>query len=143
MAASRHVLVEKPLAATARETERLVRLAEDAGVLICPVHQFVFQDGVRRAVRWLRAIGDVVHIEVTFCSAGGSGRATARLDEIAAEILPHPLSLAQLFAPSLFARDAWEVRRPAPGELRVAIGGGSGATASILVSMRARPTICT
>jgi predicted dehydrogenase len=141
MAASRHVLVEKPLAATARETERLVRLAEEADVLICPVHQFVFQDGVRRALRWLRAIGDVVHIEMTFCSAGGSGRVSARLDEIAAEILPHPLSLTQLFAPALFARNAWEVRRPAPGELRVAIGGGGGATASILVSMRARPTV--
>jgi predicted dehydrogenase len=141
MAASRHVLVEKPIAATGDETERLVRLAGQAGVHICPVHQFVFQDGVRRALRWLRAIGGVVHIEMTFCSAGGSGRAAARLDEIAAEILPHPLSLVQVFAPALFARDAWDVRRPAPGELRVAIGGG-GATTSIFVSMRARPTAC-
>ena len=141
IASSMHVLMEKPVAPTAAETERLVRLAEQKGVLICPVHQFPFQDGVRRARRWLRAVGEVVHVELAFCSAGGEGRTDVRLDEIAAEILPHPLSLLQLFAPAPFARGAWDVRRPAPGELRIAAGGG-GATASILVSMRARPTVC-
>jgi len=135
------VLIEKPLAPDARETERLLDLAARRGVVVCPVHQFVFQDGVRKARRRLGEIGALVHVESTFCSAGGEGQAAARLDEIVADILPHPLALLQHLAPPLAAGARWDVARPAPGEMRAQCSA-AGASASIFVSMNARPTVC-
>ena len=43
-----HVLVEKPLAPTLDATRRLLDLAAERRVLLCPVHQFVFQRGMLR-----------------------------------------------------------------------------------------------
>ena len=136
------VIIEKPIAPTAVETERLVNQAVDRGVLICPVHQFLFQDGVRQARELLPRIGRVVHMEGTFCSAGGVGLDRQQLDEIVADILPHPLSLMQVFLPKGLSKEDWVAVRPGGhGELR-AVGEMSGITLSIFISMHARPTEC-
>ncbi len=135
------VLIEKPLTPQARETERLLDLAARRGVVICPVHQFIFQDGVREAKRRIDEIGALVHVESTFCSAGGEERAPEEMDEIVADILPHPLAMLQHLAPRLAAEARWDAARPGPGEMRAQCSAG-GASASIFVSMHARPTIC-
>ena len=141
IAAGLHLLIEKPLAPQAGETERLFELAAARQVILCPVHQFLFQDGTRKAAEGLGALGRLVQIQSVFRSAGGGGQPAAQLDAVAAEILPHPLSLMQEFLPAGLAQARWQTARPAPGEL-YAIGAAAGVGLSINISLHARPTVC-
>ncbi len=134
-----HVLLEKPMTPYCAETERLYASAAEHRVLLCPVHQFPFQRGVRRALAESGRIGQLRHFEATFCSAGGAGGKARDLDQIVSEILPHPLSLMQLFAPGSLGEREWSVRRPAPGELRATLVTQE-ICFSILISMQSRPT---
>ncbi|MEC4888443.1 MAG: Gfo/Idh/MocA family oxidoreductase [Nitrospira sp.] len=137
--AGKHVLIEKPAAPDAAGTQRLIQLAASRGVLICPVHQFVFQRGVIKARRLLGRIGRVLHLDAAFCTAGGAGRQERELDSIVAEILPHPLSLAQAFLPGGMVPDSWLRIRPQAGEFRAMTEAG-GVTVSVMISLQARPT---
>lgn len=137
--AGRHLLVEKPLAESSAATAGLFRLAEAHGVLLCPVHQFLFQAGVRRALDALPAIGPLRHVDAIVCSAGAAGGSERRMDEVALEILPHPLSLLARLLPSPISELRWEVLRPGAGELRAAALAGD-VSVGILISMRGRPT---
>ena len=137
-----HVLVEKPITPSCAETERLYELAAEHRVLLCPVHQFPFQRGVRRALAEFDRIGQLRHFEATFCSAGGAGRSREELDEIVAEILPHPLSLMQPFAPGSLREQGWVVSHPAAGEFRATLTARD-ICFSILISMNSRPTATT
>ena len=137
--ARRHVLVEKPLAATTAETAELLALADSHGVLLCPVHQFVFQDGVRSAAARLTEIAPVVHLDFLICSAGATGGDDRTRDAVAVEVLPHPLSIVASLLPGVLPRMQWSVQRPAAGELRV-LGRVNEISISMVVSMRARPT---
>jgi predicted dehydrogenase len=136
-----NLVVEKPLTPMAMETERLFERAEERGVAICPVHQFLFQDGAISARRSMARIGRLVHLEGTFCSAGGTGRSDDEVETIAGEILPHPLALIQNFLPAGLPETGWVTMRPGRGDLR-AICEASGVSLAIFVSMRARPTVC-
>ena len=136
-----NLIIEKPLTPTASETECLLDMAADRGVLICPVHQFIFQDGVQKALKWLSRIGRLVHIKGTICSAGGTGQPPEQLDAIVKDILPHPLSLMQVFLPNGLSEEGWITSRPGYGEL-LAIGEASAISLSIFISMNARPTEC-
>ena len=128
-----NLIIEKPITPTVRDTERLFDRAFERGVLICPVHQFMFQDGVLNARELLPQIGELVHIEGTFCSAGGAKMTREQLDMVVADILPHPLSLMQMFLPLGLPED-WVVVRPRYGELR-AICQASNASLSIFISL--------
>lgn len=143
-----HILMEKPLTPCAEDTAALLKTAKQQNVLLCPVHQFMFQDGVRFAQQSLPRIGKILHLEATFYSAGGGGFASddaaiggARLDGVVADILPHPLSLFQMFLPGCLPREGWFSQRPAPGEMRAFVQSGE-VTASVFISMNARPTQC-
>ena len=134
-----HVLIEKPIAASAEETSDLYSLASAHGSLVCPVHQFAFQDGVAKAMKRLAKIGRIVHIEAHVRSAGGIGLHEKDLDRIADDILPHSLSLISMFLNRRLSGIDWHVVRPAGGELR--ISGRSGEVSlSIFISMNSRPT---
>lgn len=136
-----NLIIEKPMTPEALDTEYLLDKAADGGVLICPVHQFIFQDGVRKALKWLPRIGRPVHMEGTICSAGGAGLSDNMLDRIVADILPHPLSLMQTFLPEGLSEKDWVTLRSALGELH-AINKVSDISVSIFISMNARPTVC-
>lgn len=133
-----HLLIEKPMAATASETERLVTEAEAHGVLACPVHQFPFQPGALHADKVLGRLGTVLHADFVACSAGAE---TAGLDpaQVAADILPHPLSLFRRLLAARLADVSWQVVELQPGELRIVARLG-GAAVAILISMTGRPT---
>ncbi|MBZ5603762.1 MAG: Gfo/Idh/MocA family oxidoreductase [Acidobacteriia bacterium] len=136
-----HVLIEKPLAADAASTRDLMSQAQSRGLLIAPVHQFLFQRGFRRAQAAIPRMGRILHFDATFCSAGGE-HAKASLDQIAAEILPHPLSLIERLAPGILQTIDWTAHRPLEGEWRI-FGAGGATSIAILISMHARPTEAT
>ena len=131
-----HVLVEKPLAPDAAATRSLLERAEEAGRILCPVHQFLFQRGARRLFDRLEALGPVRHLDFTACSAGAE--AGADPGAVAREILPHPLAFLERLAPEGLEGLAWEAVEAAPGEVR-ATAGAPGFTASVLISMGGRP----
>jgi predicted dehydrogenase len=134
-----HVLVEKPLVDSTGETEEILRAAAGRGLLVCPVHQFPMQRGVRRVIAALPRIGPVLHVEATACSAGAQdGRDDAR-DRVAADILPHPLSLFAAVLDAPLADVSWSAHHPRAGEL-LATGTVDATTLAIVVSMAGRPT---
>lgn len=135
-----NLIIEKPVTPTAAETEHLFAQAQESGVLLCPTHQFVFQDGVIAAKKLLPRIGRIVDVSATLFSAGGANFATAQLDQLVADILPHPLSLMQLFLPGSYAQANWTTLRPCAGEMR-AMCVTEGIVLSIFISLHARPTI--
>lgn len=138
--AGRHVLVEKPIAPSVEATAALLALADQQGVLLCPVHQFPFQDGMRRALSLIDRIGPLVHVQFTMCSAGADGLDDEGRAQVASEILPHPLSLLVRLMPGRVGGTDWTVSQTVPGEVRAMTAIGS-TTAAILVSMNGRPTV--
>jgi predicted dehydrogenase len=139
MRAGCHVLVEKPLAPGPAATARLLALGDSLGVAVCPVHQYLFQAGIRRARVLLPRFGPILRVEATACSAGGRARPPAELSRIAADILPHPLSVLDELLEEGVDDLEWSARMDRPGELH-ALAQADGVTASIYVSMSGRPT---
>jgi predicted dehydrogenase len=134
-----HVLVEKPLAGDAATVERLHALAVARGVLLCPVHQFVFQPGVLSAARALPSLGTVRQVDVVACSAGADGLSEQDREAVALDILPHGLALAGRLLGARLADVSWQVGAGPPGELRVT-ADVHDTSVMLTVSMRARPT---
>jgi predicted dehydrogenase len=134
-----HALVEKPFAENATDTARLVSLAEASGVIVCPVHQFLFQDGVRRIMAWLPSLGRIQRVEFSSCSAGATGKDPAGLDDLMAEILPHPLALVSALLGAPIGASSWQITHPVPGELRAVTAVGE-TIVSIAISAHSRPT---
>jgi predicted dehydrogenase len=137
--AGTHVLVEKPLAPDAAATTRLHALAAHRGVLLCPVHQFLFQQGVLYAADALARLGAIRHFDLVACSAGADGCGDDEREEIARDILPHGLALVRRLLAVSLANVNWKVEQGPPGEIR-AMGAAAGASVMLMVSMRSRPT---
>ena len=134
-----HAFVEKPLAPSANQTQQLFSIAQRNKVILCPVHQAAFQIGLEQS-RALIMRNDPCAIDFRICSAGGAGQSDSELDDIVADILPHPFSmLCRLWPHVPWEPHRWCVIRPRAGELLVA-GEHAGALLSVLVSMHARPT---
>ena len=134
-----HALVEKPLAGDAATVERLHSMALARGVLLCPVHQFIFQPGVLSAVHALPSLGTVRQVDVVACSAGADGLSEQDRESVALDILPHGLALAGRLLGARLADVAWQVGAGPAGELRVT-GDAGDCSVMLAVSMRARPT---
>jgi predicted dehydrogenase len=137
IAAGCHVLVEKPLAYDALETSRLLSLADAAGVLLCPVHQFVFQRGMLAVLRRLTTLAPVQFVTIVICSAGAEEADAAGRARVAWEILPHALSIVVRLELGEVA-DWHGVAPPIAGELRV-LGVAGSVTTAITISMGGRP----
>jgi len=137
-----HVIVEKPLAATTAETEILLAAASEQNVKLCPVHQFGFQNGVFDSIAALASLGELYHLRFTVASAGGEGRTTDELNEIIADVIPHPLSILQRLQPGIdLDAGSWSGLNSRAGELHL-IGNADGIDIDISISMNARPTRC-
>lgn len=137
LAAGVSCLVEKPLTAGAADTIRLLGVARERGLVLCPSHQYLYQRGVLNAVNALDRIGPVRHCIATCCTAGADGGIDP--GALAVDILPHPLSLLRRMLGERFSSFAWRAESSLPGEL--AVHAADAATAvSIVVSTRGRPT---
>lgn len=139
--AGAHCLVEKPFAADATVARRLLRAADERRVLACPVHQFLFQRGVRQAQRALPRFGPLLHADFVACSAGATigGDSPQRRARLALDILPHPLSLLRRLLDGSLDVSGWVVASTGPGEVRI-IGTAGRVSVGILVSAAGRPT---
>ncbi len=133
-----HVLCEKPISARADETERLLALAMRRQRILCPVHQYVFQDGVTNVMKRLPALGRALSLDLDFVSAGAQGAADSGLNAVAADILPHPLSLARRMTRADLPLEGWSVVLNASGELHV-LGQAQECAIRIGISMSGRP----
>jgi predicted dehydrogenase len=134
-----HALVEKPLTESAEATSRLIHLAESKKVLLCPVHQFLFQPGVLRIQAAIEQIGPLYHLDTVICSAGAE-HGGQDPDVVVKDILPGPLSIIARFAGTAIQNADWHVEHPVKGELR-ASATIEKVSASMLISMHGRPTI--
>jgi predicted dehydrogenase len=134
-----HALVEKPLTASAESTTTLMAAAQARGVVVCPVHQFLFQGGTRRLLRWLPTLGTVRRVEFSTCSAGALGDDAASLDDLIGEVLPHPLALFRAILGTPLERVNWQTAHPTPGEFRALATAGS-AILDVAISAHGRPT---
>lgn len=133
-----HALVEKPLASSAVVTARLFGLAASQNVLLCPVHQFLFQPAVLRVVAALKDIAPIRHIDAVTCSAGAADQPDHVRDAIAIDILPHFLSVLARVCPAALT-GPWRSHHASAGELRMTTEA-EGASVSITISMGGRPT---
>lgn len=133
-----HALVEKPVSETGEATLNLLRLAESRGLLLCPVHQYLFQTGVLRLQKALQKIGPLHHLDTMICSAGAE-LSSVNADRVAAEILPGSLALIARLLLKPIGSANWEVQHPTAGELRSSTSVG-GVCVSVLISMSGRPT---
>ncbi len=134
------VLVEKPLATTASETRHLFDLARRAGVALCPVHQYAFQDCLTQIAADPGRGGTPERIDLVFHSAGAVAAAPADWPMIVADILPHPGAILQRLLPdAALDRADWTVTALGPGSWRLSAMLGS-VHATITISLAARPT---
>ena len=134
-----HVLAEKPLTDDARSTAGLLESAQARGVLLCPVHQMPFQRGMQTLMAEIEALGELLHVEFSACTAGASGKGDADQDSLVDDILPHPLSLFRRLVAADMASLDWQVGRPRAGEFRAMAGVGRRVV-SISVSTHGLPT---
>ena len=109
-----NVVVEKPLAADAESTAALLAVARERRLLVVPVHQFVFQRGVRRLLSGRDRFGTLVRC-VFEAATAGAGRMGLDPDDLVADILPHPLALFSRLTESGLAEAEWVVLRPTSG----------------------------
>jgi len=139
LASRLHVIAEKPLAATAVTTAELYSLAASSNVLLCPVHQFLFQAGMMRLLENRQSAGTIRQIASVVCTAGADAKDDAIRDRLAFDVLPHPLSLASRTLPRGLSGARWRTMRSAPGEIQV-VASVDGAAIAILISTHGRPT---
>jgi predicted dehydrogenase len=133
------VLVEKPFAQNAAVTRRLLARARERGVIACPVHQFLFQNGVRQVRSWMPQLGTIRRIAYSACSAGAGEGDDLRFDDLIAEILPHPLAITAFLLGCRVSDVAWHALHPAAGELQ-AVGLLGETVIDVAISAHGRPT---
>jgi predicted dehydrogenase len=134
--AGKHVLCEKPLAASVAECDELIAAAERGGRVLFVGHTFLFNP----AVRQMQALVDSGHIgRLLYCHAVRTGLGPIRRDVNALwDLAPHDFSiLVRLFgrAPvSASARGSSFLREGVEDVVFVTLDFGDGAIASVHLS---------
>ena len=100
IAAGKHLLIEKPLAATAAEARELVRAAEDAGVVLMSDHTFCYTSAVGRIRDELHSgsLGEIQYIDSIRINLG-----LVQPDaDVFWDLLPHDISILDHVIPGGF-----------------------------------------
>jgi len=97
----KHVLCEKPLAKSVEDCLEIKRASEEKGVVVMPVHNYVFTPALSHAHNLLKqgSIGRVNHLRMDFLNSLSTYRSKTdfRLKEdagIVEDLLPHVLSVS-------------------------------------------------
>jgi predicted dehydrogenase len=135
--AGKHLLVEKPLATSSADAERLVAAADDAGVVLMAGHTFEFNAAVRRLRDFVQdgELGDIYYVDSSRLNLGLYQSDVNVLWDLA----PHDVSMANYVLddrPTMVT--AWGSRHADPrfedvASIRLEYGE-SGAVATIRVS---------
>jgi len=110
-----HVLVEKPLALTLADAEKMIEVAKQNKVYLCVDHNLIFEEVVQRAMKLTSkgVIGKLISVEA--CYTHNMRRSPAILEEGAEychwsyrlnggpmqDLMPHPASLIFEFIPEI------------------------------------------
>lgn len=110
-----HVLVEKPMALTIEDSQRMIEVAKHNNVQLCVNHNMIFEDVVQRARELISTgvIGEIVSVEA--CYLFNPRRYPIILEEGAEhyhwsyringgplqDLMPHPASLVMEFIPEI------------------------------------------
>lgn len=140
LARGRSVICEKPLTDDFERTEAVLQDAAQRGLILVPTHQFIFQRGFVRALRALPQLGALQHVDTVACTVGARGHDADRREQVALDILPHPLSLFERIRPGTVATCTWQLAGAVPGEIRATASSGA-VTFSMLISNTGRPPI--
>lgn len=138
LALGAHTIVEKPVAPDGDATAALLDAAGRHEAMLVPVHQFLFQPGIRRILAGRERLGALVRVQFEAATAGADAGVLGP-DELVADILPHPLALFARLVDRPPSELEWLVQRPVAGELH-ALAETVGTVLEIVVSTRARPT---
>jgi len=138
LAHGRSVICEKPLTDRYDQTVTLLEDATHRGLMLMPTHQFVFQRGFVRALRTLPTLGELLHVDTVASTVGAKGHGADRREDVALDILPHPLSLFERIRGGTLGNCTWQLANTAPGEIR-AITSDGAVTYGVLISNTGRP----
>lgn len=155
MEAGAHVLVEKPMALSVEEADRMIAAANANGVKLSTNHNYLFNPSVAEARRLVKsgAIGKVVYVDSyyglsgeggSYSGAGGRFHWAYRLPGGAfTNFLPHLISLQRAFLGDIESVEGVALAHDGgadgqPTEL-TALVQGRGAAGVMAVSMRAKP----
>lgn len=97
MEAGKHVLVEKPLAGTVAEAEKLVNVAEDLGLVLMCDHTYCYTPAVQE-IRRLVSSGEIGEIHYVDCVRTNLGLLQSDID-VFWDLAPHDLAILDAFLP--------------------------------------------
>lgn len=87
----KHVLVEKPMASSTAECEKLIQLAEEKGLVLMVDHTFVYSSPIRKIVEIIQA-GDIGDIRYINCRRLNLGLFQKDIN-VAWDLAPHDISI--------------------------------------------------
>ena len=66
--AGKHILVEKPVASSIAELEQMQEAIKQAGVKCMPVHNYIYEDGIKRAQSMIQngKLGDITQFYMMY-----------------------------------------------------------------------------
>lgn len=149
-----HVLVEKPMALNAREADGMIEAAGRSGASLSVVHNFLFEDAVRRARAFCTrgALGSITAVEIYWRVLRGAvdERTPAWIHDLPGgvfqEVAPHAFYLLNslLHAPRVTAVSAKATGTATGGadELRV-LFESAAALGTVAISLRSEPHLVT
>ncbi len=88
--AGKHILVEKPAASNIEELEKMQKAVKLAGVQCMPVHNYIYEDGIRRAQSMIQSgkLGDITQFYMMY-NIHHSDEIRARYPGVIRQILTH------------------------------------------------------
>lgn len=146
-----HALVEKPMALSVEEAERMIAAARENGVKLATNHNYLFNPCIVQARRLVKlgTIGQVVYVDGFYglTEAGGYTSVTGRSHwawrlpgSTFTNFLPHLIYLLLEFMPEeVSVAGVTLAQGDLPTELTVLLQGGNGASGVMSISMRTRP----
>ena len=91
MEAGKHTFIEKPLASSSEESEELVRIAREKGLILMVVHTFLYSPTVRK-IKEIVDSGDIG--EIRYISARRLNLGLFQKDiNVAWDLAPHDISI--------------------------------------------------